>query len=693
MKKNRHDHPSSPRRPEWLRGCCLLLCGFAGMAWGADAEITLPVVTVSAGKTGSKLSHTPASVTVLSGEEAERRGIDSHAELAQQVPNVYFTQWTPRGATLNVRGLGYSDDENDTQSGGFVIDGLPMFGSAAQMLFDIDQIEVVRGPQSTLYGIGAMSGLVVVKTREAESTPEGRLSLDLGAPRFGMVAGTLGGAVGENTAVRVSLRAGSDDGTLTNTRTGAKDGASNDNFAGRFRLIHRLAGGGTLKFGLHGARDQGHMDMWATPEAARKHETSGSDQGAMDARFGAAVLEYVQPLANGVILTDIAGYVDSSLHTRMPVSALGGFLGVFEEDRRQLSNELRLARQGENVDWLTGLWLARHENQGPFSFSMRPFFASDVDTKIKADTIAWFGQTQWRFARDWDLTAGLRLEHTVRKFDWSAAQSGFADTDGDGIPDAPYFANPSVQGVRATSNVALPKLALGFTPSSGHYLYASYARGYKPGGFNHHANSEAEARARYKLEHADQFELGWRGRWQGVSADATVFHTRLRDQQVVENRPQGTFTTNAARSHSQGVELEVAVQATRALQVKANAGYVRAVFDEYRNRGIDYADRQFPNTPKGSAGVSLHYAPGGAWEANASLSRIGKSSLFPGTEVDNPAYTMLNASLAYRTGPWEWRLYGKNLLDAGFFTRALDSGLVVAGAGRSVGVRLTREFF
>lgn len=680
-----------PPCPTKLALC--LLCGFAGMAWGADPEVTLPVVTVSAGKTESTLSRTPASVTVLSGEEAERRGIDSHAELAQQVPNVYFAQWTPRGATLNVRGLGYSDDENDTQSGGFVIDGVPMFGSAAQMLFDIDQIEVVRGPQSTLYGIGAMSGLVVVKTREAESTPEGRLSLDLGAPRFGMVAGTLGGAVGENTAVRVSLRAGSDDGTLTNTRTDAKDGMSNDNFAGRFRLTHRLAGGGTLKLGLHGARDQGHMDMWATPEAARKHETSGSDQGSMNARFGAAVLEYVQPLSNGMTLTDIVGYVDSELHTRMPVSALGGFLGVFNENRRQFSNELRLAKQGERLDWLTGIWLARHEKQGPFSFSMRPYYVSDVDTNIKANTVAWFGQTQWRFAPGWDLTTGLRLERTEREFDWSAAQSGLADTDGDGIPDTPFAVNPSVRGMRTASTVALPKLALGVVPAPGHYLYASYAQGYKPGGFNHHSSNEFEARSGYDVERANQYEIGWRGQWQGVSAGATVFRTDLTDQQVVENRVQGQITTNAARSHSQGVELEVAVQATRALQVKANAGYVRAVFDEYRNRGIDYAGRQFPNTPKGSAGFSLRYAPGGAWEANASLARIGGSSLFPGTEVHNPAYTMLNASLAYRAGPWEWRLYGKNLLDASNFTRALDSGLVVAGAGRSVGVRLTREFF
>ncbi|AVR87246.1 TonB-dependent receptor [Thauera aromatica K172] len=671
----------------------LLLCGLAGAASAGEPEVTLPEVTVSAGKTDGKLSRTPASVTVIAGEEAERRGIDSHGELAQQVPNVYFTQWAPRGASLNVRGLGYSDDENDTQSGGFVIDGVPMFGNAAQSLFDVDQIEVVRGPQSTLYGMGAMSGLVVVRTREAESLPEGRLSLDLGAPRFGAIAATVGGALGDDTAARLSLRAGSDDGTLTNTRSGAKDGTSDDNFAGRLRLNHRLAGGGTLKFGLHGARDRGHLDMWATPAEARRHETSGSDQGATDARFGAAVAEYVQPLANGMTLTDIAGYVDSQLHIRMPVSALGGFLGVFNEDRRQFSNEFRLARQGESLDWLTGLWLARHDKEGPFSFSMRPFYASEVVTRIKADTVAWFGQTQWRFAPGWELTAGLRLERTVRKFDWSAQESGYADTDGDGMPDTPYSASPAVRGVRASSTVALPKLALGYVPAPGHYLYASYAQGYKPGGFNHHANSETEARAPYKVEHADQFELGWRGRWQGMSAGATVFHTRLRDQQVVENRPQGTFTANAARSHSQGVELEAALQATPTLQVKASAGYVRAVFDEYRNASIDYAGRQFPNTPKGSAGVSLHYAPGGAWEANASLTRIGKSTLFPGTEVENPAYTLLNASLAYRSGPWEWRLYGKNLLDAGYFTRALTSGLVVASPGRTVGIRLTREFF
>lgn len=278
----------------------------------------LPEIRVSVTKTDSDLTRTPASVTVISGDEVERRDIDSHAEIAQQVPNVYFTQWAPRGATLNMRGLGYSDDENDTQSGGFLIDGVPMFGNAAQSLFDIDRIEVVRGPQSTLYGIGAMSGLVVVRTRDAEPVSEGRLSFDLGAPRFGTIAGTLGGAVSDDTAARASLRFSSDDGTLTNTRTGAKDGAGNDSFAGRIRLTRRLSAGGLLKLGLHAAQDQGHTDIWATPEAARRHETSGSDQGALNAKFNAAVLEYVQSLSNGITLTDIAGYVTSDLSTRMP---------------------------------------------------------------------------------------------------------------------------------------------------------------------------------------------------------------------------------------------------------------------------------------------------------------------------------------------------------------------------------------
>ena len=135
-------------------------------AQAAPDVARLAPVVVTATKQSAAEQVTPASVTVIDGLAVEREGLDSLYDVAYRSPNVYFTSFTQNTPSITIRGLGFSDDESDSTSTSALIDGVPMTVTTLGQLFDVQQIEVLRGPQSTLYGQNSMGGLVAVRTRD-----------------------------------------------------------------------------------------------------------------------------------------------------------------------------------------------------------------------------------------------------------------------------------------------------------------------------------------------------------------------------------------------------------------------------------------------------------------------------------------------------------------------------------------------
>lgn len=320
---------------------------------------------------------------------------------------------------------------------------------------------------------------------------------------------------------------------------------------------------------------------------------------------------------------------------------------------------------------------------------------SSTMADVTGSTGAIFGELGWRFAPQWRLAGVLRLEHDRRRMDWSSDQSGYFDSDGDGVPDMPYTSADRVEGSKTRDTVLLPRVTLEWQPTQQQFAWATLARGYKASGFNLYAYDPVSAATPYAPEYGNHLELGWRLRGDGSrwEVGATVFRTQLRDQQVVVIGAGGaSLVSNAGRSHSQGVELNASIRPARNLELSAFGGWVEAQYDAYTKGGVDYAGRQFPNTPRSSFGVAIHWKPAAGWETGLAVKRIGRSALYPDSTVSNPAYTLVDAHLSYRTGRWTVGLYGRNLGNARYLVRALDAGTVVAAAPRTVGVRASVDF-
>lgn len=659
-----------------------------------DASNTLPTVTVTASKQGRTTFNAAAGVSVVEGTSLEARHLDTLGDIAERLPNVYQTSFTRANPSITIRGLGFSDDESDSMSTSVLIDGVPMYGLVLGQLFDLEQIEVLRGPQSTLYGQNSMGGLIALRSRDPGSDPAGSAQMEYGSGRRRRL--TLDGdlPLSASTSVRLVVGGEDADGYVNNTVLHRDDTTGWSNRFARIKLLHRDANDGEWRIGLHHVRMRGGNDFFATPELARKHESDAGDPGKDNAQYTLLSGEYNREFGAGTKLAVTLGGNRTNWNYWLPRSIFGARTG-FDMSTRQFSAEARLSGQGDRVDWLLGVFGSHVKREAPYLFDSHPYYLSDTRAVINGGTAAAFGELGWHFAPGWRLAGALRLEHDRRRMDWSGRQAGLFDGNGDGMPETPFDGTERLQGVHTRDNVALPRIALEYQPDVYHFGWLTLARGYKASGFNTYATTPAAAGEAYRPEYGNHAELGYRlrgadGSWE---LSANVFNTRLRDQQVViiDSNSQ-SMTTNAGRSHSRGAELSAMWRPLRGLELGAFAGYVNAEYDRYVKGSVDYAGKQFANTPRHSYGMSASWQPAAAWDLGLSLTRQGSANLYPNSSVVNGGYNLLDAHVTWQLRRWTVGLYGKNLTNAHYYTRALSDRYVVAGNPRTVGMRLGMDF-
>ena len=686
---------SAPLPPR-LTLCLLLAAPAFALAQSSpgDDDATLPSVLVSASKAGRSVMQTPASVNVLGGDAIEQAHLETLGEVAQQLPNVYLTNFTRSTPSLTIRGLGFSDDESDSTSTSVMLDGVPIYSMVLGQLFDLEQLEVLRGPQSTLYGQSSMGGVVALRSRDPGRILGGNAQLDIGSGQRRRASLAMDVPLGEKSAVRIAAGGESADGFIDNPRLGRSDTGGWDSAFARIKLLHRDDAGGTWRLGLHHANMRGGNDYFAAAPDAREHRSQAGDAGTNNVKYTLLSGEYARALAGNTRLAVTAGASQSEWNYWLPRSTFQARTG-YDMKNVQWSLEARLSGGEGRLDWLAGVFGAHITRDSPYDFDSMPYYLSATTADVKGSSAAAFGELGWKLAPAWRLAGALRLQHDRRKLDWSSRQAGLFDSDGDGMPDTPFDATTVVNDAKARDTVALPRLTLEFTPDGAQFGWLTVARGYKASGFNLYATAPDAAGTAYRPEYGNHVELGYRlrGERRAWELAATVYHTRLRDQQVTVTDTNGqSRIDNAGRSHSQGLELTGLLRPAPTLTLNAFAAIAHAEYDEYRKGAVDYAGQQFANTPRHSVGAGLQWQPAPQWELGATVTRQGKSNLYPASTTVNPAYTMSNAHLDYHAGKWTLGVYGNNLADARYFTRALANNIVVASAPRTWGVRARRAF-
>ncbi len=675
--------PPSPRRLKRLP-LALLLAGSASWTHGyaAEAETPAPVPAGTAAANGSQLEtvtvttrrreessqDVPTPMSVVSGQNLETQRVYRIQDLQQLVPSVNVAYMHARQSSVSIRGLGNNPASDGLEgSVGLYIDNVYLGrpGMAVFDLMDIEQLEVLRGPQGTLFGKNTTAGVINISTRAPSFTPERSIETSVGEDGYFQTKGTISGPLNDQLAGRFSAYRTRSDGDIKNEYDGHDlNGGSREGF--RAQLLFKP----NEDFNLRWIGDYNEEDSSAgtrvlyntgpTINGVNLYESRASAAGAtlvngrhrkvnldndqhVTVHQGGTSVEANWTLPSDFTLTSVSSYRfwnftprnDDGLNVPASYNA-----GVSVEDK-QYSQEFRLASpKGDFFDYVVGAY----------------YFGSDLDNKsfayygpqadiwngtpagslanvtsvgkghIKTDSFALFAQGTWHLSERLDFTAGVRGTYEEK----NASVSRNAPLGDVAVAGAAANARRGRAGVYDSGDLnqysSSPSglLNLSYRITDDVLGYATLSHGEKSGGVNLAVGSAPTAGADSLLigtERANNAELGFKSTlWdRRLQLNANVFWTQVNAYQTnaydAANRVQ--YLTNAGSVRSRGIEFESTVVPLRGLTLNFNGSYNDVSYLSYKDAPCPPEVSQAPGAPA-SCDLSGHQVVGASkWIGNA----------------------------------------------------------------------------
>jgi outer membrane receptor protein involved in Fe transport len=656
---------------------CLPLAAWP-CAGSAQPPPELEQVVVTADLRPLPASSRPGGFSVLAGGDLRDAAVVHLEELLPQLPSLSWAGASSRPRYFQLRGIGELEQYQGAPnpSVGFLVDEIDFSGiGMIASLFDVEQVEVLRGPQGTRYGANALGGLIKVKTRDPVAgrllETEAGVGED-GLWTAGVAAGGGLGLTGEVTgAWRAVLHRAASDGFRRNAHLGRDDTNGRDETTARLKFRLVSGSGWRADLGLmHADFDNGY-DAFAIDNSFR----TLADRPGRDAqRSDGASLDATWSLAGELDLRSITAWADSDIEasfdgdwgndTDWGDSGPYDYFSRTLRNRRTLSQDLRLASGGAGgSSWTAGAWWLRLEESNDISddgLYLEDAFERRLDSDYRADSVALYGQAQWSPAPATTIAAGLRLEQRDARYH---------DSDG-----SDFDPRDRLWGGDLTVTQRL---------SDTQNLWASLSRGYRAGGFNI-GTSVPLARQQFDDEYLWSLELGWKGRnRQGDrTADVNFFFTRRERPQVatsVQLDPQDplTFiflTDNASGAEAWGIESSASLRLTDRLEIGAMLALMDSRYQGYRFGDRDLDGREWAHAPEWKSSLSTTWRHPGGWMARADLS--GEAGFYFDTSNDersDPRF-IANLRVGYEAEQWSVHVWARNLFDERYPVRGFYFG-------------------
>jgi len=696
----------------------------------------LEEIIVTAQKVEENIQTVPFSVTAITGESLEKFQYKDLKDLNGTIPNVEFTQITNVALNLapSIRGIG-STNNPDPYTGtevAVVIDGVVqgtrLLGLSDQ--FDVERIEVLRGPQGTLFGANTLGGVVNIVTRP----PTGELgaygTISLGNyNQFNLAAAVNIPLVSDVLAGKISVSHRERDGFYTNKVDGNDLMWVNSTKARGYLLFTPNEDvTATFTAGVDKIRNGADVPVnvsvpgqvfWRPDIDTGVHFDLYSDSPHInDADLNLYTLNVDWSTPFGV-LTSITNYTDFEAFNIEDVDELPEFLLNAGRDLAsdQWSQEFRLAFEPtDSIEAIVGaFYMDLHHDVTTITLldGLAPGIFTNQRVLSDEKTMAVFGQAYWKATDKLRLGIGLRMTKIDIDLDTDSTTHLLP-----GMHPYNYAENirnsTIVGGFGASGDDSWTepggKISVDYEILPDVMLYGYYARGFKSGGFNGRIQDPLDI-GPYSPEYIDSFEVGMRSDWfeKRLRANVAVFYSKWDDMQVPNSvfrgdPPQASSTIlNAASATSKGVELEVDYAPSVAFNVHASLGYLDATYDEFSDAGVDFSGRPTPYAPEWTGSLSGSYTfetsagsltPSLQWRYTDE--RWSSFTQGPGEDLDS--YSVLNANLNFKPtdGNWSVALWATNLLDEEYVITALAVpplfSFAAFGAPRQYGIDIKFDF-
>jgi len=697
---------------------------------------TLDEVIVTAQRREQSLQDVPIAITAFNAETLERTAATGIQDIAAKAPGVTLTQFNIGEPQLYIRGVGSSSDSAASDpSIGVSIDEVSIgrSGASALAFLDIERVEVLRGPQGTLYGRNASGGALNIYTRKPVFQNTGSLTARIGSfDEYGL-EGVVNRQLDDETAIRFAARYNTNDGYAENVPTGqGLEGGTS--WGARVSVLKEAGDWSLLLSGDYSKDDMdGHARIPVTTSATapafvtlintlrtgldRRQSFSSPDNYQDRTNFG--VTARVEHSGQAFDFVSLTSFRDNDYSWR---DNLGGLpfpafpLEVDDrasEKARQFSQEFRLAsKPGSDINWVAGAYVFQEDILRSERFIVNtalpiapPSFGGDT-TFIQDATnrsFAVFGQANIPFADIWELTLGARWTHDKREIHQIAIDNEGGANPPPGIPLGPGGAPYNVSGDESFSEPSW-KIALAVEPVDNVRLYASYDRGYKAGAFPSTAQSGAQALTPLASELLDNYEIGVKSTLMGrLRFNAAAFKLEYTDLQVYELLGLALVTSNA-QAEVDGFEIETALAITNNLTIGGSYTSLDAKFTSNAASGalvLPYNGNTLPRSPDSQYTLYIDSewdVAGGVLAARADYQWTDAFYFDPSNnpEVLSPEHELVSAFLSWESpSGLKISAYGKNLTDTEYQTHIIKNvgvGFSVFGAPRSFGVALSQSF-
>ncbi|HEX7373529.1 MAG TPA: TonB-dependent receptor, partial [Steroidobacteraceae bacterium] len=599
----------------------------------------LEEIVVTAQKREQKLSETPVSITALSSADLDRISATQFRDFATTVPGLSFTTTGVGQTQVNLRGI--TTGGNVSPTVGIYVDEVPYgsstsFASSAQLaldvgLFDVDRIEVLRGPQGTLYGASTMGGLLKYVPQKPDthafggSVQAGISSTEHGGLNYDVASAVNVPLSDGKAAMRLSGFYSQDGGYIDNVQLGKDDVNQADIYGGRGDFLWTPTDRLSVRFALF-AQDVSRDGTIEADYDLATHKPLAGDLEQFVAlnqpfdqefRLASATVNYKFDFAE---LTSVTSYQTSTAKTFLdatdlyvPLLALFGIdflsaMGVdYKYDTDKFTQELRLASTGERIDWLVGAFYTSENSKNTqhvpgydLDGNLLPINFGTVILPSSYDEIAGFATVNFHATSKLDLQAGLRYSHNSQE----QQQKG----SGLLVGSAPK---------RDSSESPVTYLAnLRYLASDRLMWYLRVATGYRPGGPNVVLNDPETglplANPTFDSDSLTSYEGGIKlsNANRNFTLDAAVYQIDWKDMQIIVARNGVGVVGNAGAARSRGAELTLTSRPVEALTLVGAFAYTNAELTEdspATDLGAQKGD-PLPNTPKFTTALSADYA-------------------------------------------------------------------------------------
>ncbi len=729
------------KKSRWIMGVLAAffsLCSLPVLAEKAkNPAVSLDEITVTANKMEEDVQRVPQSISVINETDIEEMGLQDSKDVFDQIPGMLATP--DHGIGVTFRGLKRSMfTENNPVV--VYVDGVPVaniYGFDFSLV-NVERIEVLRGPQGTLYGKDAIGGVINVITKDPDNSWHGRIGAEYSSWNTWRTLANVNGPIAKDKLfLGVSGQYDKTDGWIKNEYPGANEdvGRRSKHDVNGYLLFtpsDRLR----VRLGIDSWEDSSHSrnevglpyDYMGTGSGYKNLNDFHRDMAEhlyMDMEPDETIRVNAQNLSVSYdfdrfklksITThrvrDIDGLYDEDGSANSPMG-MDGLIMFGDKTLTTWTEELRLTSSNTTgFRWIGGVYLDKDETEGALGMQFPgAMMASPVNLEQQsvydedAKTQAVFGQVMLPFGQNFELTLGGRYQHIAKKIHqdlYMVPVQGAFKANVTGMN--PMFAYDGDK----TWNVFLPKVALAWFVNGNYTAYASFSQGYMPGGFNSFAMAGGTAENTFEPQKSTNYEIGLKTDHDKWRLNLAAFYMDIADIHIYKAIGNMWLTDNADKAHCLGAELEAAWLPVKGLELSAGLSVMQAEYDDYdlgtnpfdpSGGTIKLDGKDMEGSPNHTLRVSASYHHPSGLYGRMDVRHVGNVYYYDNVAQNlqkADTYTLANARLGWLYGNWDVYAFVRNATDEkyidAFNSNGMEGGKAGFGDPRAIGVGLSYSF-